>query len=475
VSERTKHVCLVILAQAGCLGVGLWMQHHFVVSSTRTEVTEQAWVELDEGAHRILSYLSDVPLTLSDAETLDVVRFRRLAASAVSQATGVCIVDANWTVLFNEPAAAPLGGPELTVGAHVPWTAESGPVVEGAPHSRGAFEGPGGTQLAIAYALKNLSGYLIVHCPRAALEARTTAILSSRAAIGGLTWLWTSVLLSFSTYMVLARFHDESERARARSAAEGLQQRQKLLRTRDAVIFGLAKLADSRDPETGDHLERISVYSTTLASVLRNHPKFSERVTPAFVRLIGISSALHDIGKVGIEDRILLKPGPLTPDERKRIQEHAVMGGECLREIEQRLGSSNFLQMAREIAFAHHERWDGGGYPRGLKGEEIPLAARIVAIVDVYDALSSRRVYKGPRKHEECVAIIRKAAGTQFDADLVAVWLAIEGQFRDIARRYANVTPSEPRPEPPPAEAAQEAEYNAEKECLVASAFADDE
>ena len=151
------------------------------------------------------------------------------------------------------------------------------------------------------------------------------------------------------------------------------------------------------------------------------------------------------------------------------------MGGECLREIEQRLGSSNFLQMAREIAFAHHERWDGGGYPRGLKGEEIPLAARIVAIVDVYDALSSRRVYKGPRKHEECVAIIRKAAGTQFDPDLVAVWLGLEGKFRDIARRYANVAPPRPQTEPTHMEAAQEAEYGAEKECLVASVVTDGE
>lgn len=176
---------------------------------------------------------------------------------------------------------------------------------------------------------------------------------------------------------------------------------------------------------------------------------------------------MHDIGKVGIEDRILLKPGPLTAGERTRIQEHSGIGGECLREIEQRLGSSNFLQMAREIAFAHHERWDGTGYPNGLKGEAIPLAARIVAVVDVYDALSSRRVYKGPRKHEECVSIIRQAAGTQFDPDLVAVWLKLEGRFREIARRYANDEPSKPRAEPAPVEAAQEVEFAVEKECLV--------
>ena len=368
VSKRSKHVCLVILAQAGCLAVGLWMQHRFVVSSTQTEAMEQAWVELDESAQRIVAYLGDAPLSFSDGETLDVVRLRRLAASAASQVAGVCLVDGNWTVVFEEPAAATGGGPGITVGTHLPWTAEPGPTVDAAQFSRGAFAGPRGTQLAVAHTLKNVNGYLVVYCPRAAIEAKTAAVLSSRPAIGGLTWLWTSVLLSISTYMVLARFYDDAERERARATADGMHQRQKLLRTRDAVIFGLAKLADSRDPETGDHLERISVYSTMLASVLRNHPKYAAQVTPAFVRLIGISAALHDIGKVGIEDRILLKPGPLTADERTRIQEHSAMGGECLREIEQRLGSSNFLQMAREIAFAHHERWDGGGLSARTQG-----------------------------------------------------------------------------------------------------------
>jgi response regulator RpfG family c-di-GMP phosphodiesterase len=236
--------------------------------------------------------------------------------------------------------------------------------------------------------------------------------------------------------MLLARFHDQAEKERARSLAEGMRQRQDLIRTRDAVVFGLAKLADSRDPETGDHLERISVYSTMLATVLRQHPRYNKQVTPAFVRLIGISSALHDIGKVGVEDEILRKPGALTSGERVRMQAHPLIGGDCLREIEQRLGSSNFLQMAREIALAHHERWDGSGYPHGLRGEEIPLAARIVAIADVYDALSSRRVYKDPRAHDECVEIIRNAAGTQFDPDLVDAWLTIAPKFAEVSQRY---------------------------------------
>ena len=240
-----------------------------------------------------------------------------------------------------------------------------------------------------------------------------------------------------TVFMIVARQQDRIESQRADADAKSLRHIQSLVRTRDAVIFGLAKLADSRDPETGDHLERIAIYSSTLASAVRSHPKYADVVTSNFVRLISISSALHDIGKVGIEDSILLKPGPLTPEERKRMQVHTLIAGECLCQIEHRLGRSNFLQMAREIALAHHERWDGTGYPNGIAGDGIPLAARIVSIADVYDALSSRRVYKDPMPHGQCVDIIREGAGTQFDPQLVEIWLKISDQYRDLAQRYS--------------------------------------
>jgi response regulator RpfG family c-di-GMP phosphodiesterase len=201
------------------------------------------------------------------------------------------------------------------------------------------------------------------------------------------------------------------------------------------VIFGLAKLAESRDPDTGHHLERIALYSTRIAQAVRRHPKFRDVVTAQFVRTIGISSALHDIGKVGVEDAILLKPGLLTDAERHRIQVHAALGGDCIRQIERRLGNSTFLSMAREIALYHHERWDGQGYPHGLKAEDIPLAARIVSIADVYDALSVKRVYKEALPHEVCIDKIRREAGKQFDPDLVEVFLSIEPQIAEISAR----------------------------------------
>lgn len=271
-------------------------------------------------------------------------------------------------------------------------------------------------------------------------EGLVLSLRRSLAAAGGITLLWMCGLLGITAYLVLAHFADECSRKHDASEVDALQRTQALVCTQESVIFGLAKLADSRDPETGGHLERISFYSSSLASALLYHPRYRDVVTPAFVDRIAISSALHDIGKVGVEDAILRKPGALTEAERSRMQCHTRIGEECLQEIEQRLGPSNFLQMAREIASCHHERWDGTGYPAGLAGEQIPLAARIVAIADVYDALSTKRVYKEAIGHEQCVGIIRSEAGKHFDPHLVEVFLKIESRFRDIARFYGTGT-----------------------------------
>jgi HD-GYP domain-containing protein (c-di-GMP phosphodiesterase class II) len=271
----------------------------------------------------------------------------------------------------------------------------------------------------------------------AAEQAAPEAALSpSLLGIDAITFAWTNGLLGMIVYMVVTRVHDEFARRGDKPAVEALRRTNDLLRTQDAVIFGLAKLADSRDSDTGAHLERLALYSSALATALRRRGVYRDVVTPAFVEYLTTGSALHDIGKVGIEDAILRKPGPLTPDERRRMQEHTRIGEECLREIERRLGSSNFLRTAREIAAAHHERWDGNGYPAGLKGSEIPLAARIVAIADVYDALSTKRVYKDAFPHAKCVEIIRGDSGRQFDPRLVESFLEIAPLYENIARRY---------------------------------------
>ena len=266
---------------------------------------------------------------------------------------------------------------------------------------------------------------------------------TSEAEIRLLAFIWITALQAAAAYLVLTRAQDQNLREKTRAARVSLQRYGDLLRTRDAVIFGLAKLAESRDPDTGNHLERIAVYSTRLATVLRRNPRYRRHLTPAFVKLIGISSALHDIGKVGIEDSILLKPGQFEEQERLVMHMHAAIGGKCIREIESRLGRSNFLQMAREIAFCHHERWDGRGYPDGLAGEEIPLAARIVAVADVYDALATRRVYKAAFPHGKCVEMIRAEAGKQFDPGVVDAFLEVATEFRAMAQRCREASETE--------------------------------
>lgn len=263
-------------------------------------------------------------------------------------------------------------------------------------------------------------------------DALRTAMLQAQP----LSFVWICGLQSVVSYLLITRLHVEHSQRQDQSHEMLVKSAKELVRTRDAVIFGLAKLAESRDPDTGHHLERIALYSTRFAVALRRRPQYRSIISSNFVQMIGVSSALHDIGKVGVSDSVLLKQGNLTSNERRHMQTHSTLGGKCIRQIELRLGNSNFLSMASEIAFHHHERWDGTGYPAGLLGEAIPFAARIVAIADVYDALVSRRVYKNAFSHEKSVEMIRSEAGKQFDPELVHVFLSIEDQFRAISDRF---------------------------------------
>lgn len=205
------------------------------------------------------------------------------------------------------------------------------------------------------------------------------------------------------------------------------QRRAGELRARNTLIFALAKLAESRDSDTGEHLERIEAYCRVLAEELRATRR---DLTDEWIRNLQLASSLHDIGKVGIPDGVLLKAGRLTPEERAVIEKHPTIGAEALDAILNRARGDDLLLMARNIAAAHHERWDGRGYPAGLRGGDIPLEARIVAVADVYDALTSRRVYKPPMPHEEAMRIICDASGTQFDPEIVAALRRSEVVFR---------------------------------------------
>ncbi|RCS47791.1 response regulator [Bremerella cremea] len=207
------------------------------------------------------------------------------------------------------------------------------------------------------------------------------------------------------------------------------------LESRNVIIFALAKLAESRDPETGAHLERMREYSRLLAHDLSRQAKFADIVDADYVRTIYLTSPLHDIGKVGVPDHVLLKPGRLTPEEFEIMKQHTLIGYYTLDAALREQPEAAYLRFARDIAGSHHEKWDGSGYPYGLAGEEIPLCGRIVAVADVYDALTTARVYKDAFSHDEARSIIREGSGKHFDPDIVAAFFRHEDEIIEINQR----------------------------------------
>lgn len=211
---------------------------------------------------------------------------------------------------------------------------------------------------------------------------------------------------------------------------------QQVVQTQQVTVFALAKLAESRDNETGDHLERMRSYARELAAEIITLDKYRDTCDESYAQAIYQSTPLHDIGKVGIPDSILLKPGKLTEEEFEIMKHHCRIGGDTLRAADIEAGRDSFLAMGRDIAYYHHEKWNGSGYPFGLAGEAIPLCARIAALADVYDALSSRRPYKEPFDHEKSRAIILEGSGTHFDPDIVNAFLGREEQFLAIRAKF---------------------------------------
>lgn len=299
-----------------------------------------------------------------------------------------------------------------------------------------------GRQLAAVRYVPRLEAVLVAWEPEERTARRAAALVAAYRADRLAPLLAIVLITALLTIAVVQRY--ESRLARLNADLERLVERRSraLLRTRDAVIFGLAKLAEFRDDDTGGHLDRIRGYVELLARELARRKR---GLSEEQIAMLGLTSSLHDIGKVGIPDAVLLKPGELLPHERAIIERHPLIGGDCLMAIKEHLGEDDFLETACEIAFAHHERWDGGGYPFGLRGEQIPLSARIVALADTYDALTMPRVYKDALPHEAARTIILGGAGTQFDPALVEAFLAVEGQFRTVAERYGR-TARRPRP-----------------------------
>jgi HD-GYP domain-containing protein (c-di-GMP phosphodiesterase class II) len=286
--------------------------------------------------------------------------------------------------------------------------------------------------------------------------ALATLVLSRSGAIAGLPLLlFGSAVLWGGSYWLLSReglfispLLPQSVLAGTFALLSFLRFRQserevaafsrKLALTQDVIIQSMAALAETRDSGTGGHIQRTRHYVRLLAELLSSHPRFRDYLDPWTTELLYKLAPLHDIGKVGVRDQVLLKPDRLTSAEFEEMKRHTIFGDNTLELAERHLGDDSFLRIAREFALTHQEKWDGTGYPQGLAGDQIPIAGRLMAVADVYDALVSRRKYKEPLSHERAASILADGRGTHFDPDVLDVFLAHQERFKEIAARFAD-------------------------------------
>ncbi len=247
------------------------------------------------------------------------------------------------------------------------------------------------------------------------------------------------VLARVTTQLALKAAADFLRDQNAYLEQEVQRRSQEIAAIQDVTVLTLASLAETRDSDTGNHIRRTQFYVRELARRLQSHPRYAAQLDDRTIELLFKSAPLHDIGKVGIPDRILLKPGRYRPEEFEVMKTHTTLGRDAIAKAEEQLGLEvDFLRLAKEIAYSHQEKWDGSGYPQGLAGDQIPLSARLMALADVYDALICRRVYKDPMPHEQAVDIIVNGRGSHFDPDVVDAFLQVQQEFQAIAARFAD-------------------------------------
>ncbi len=234
-----------------------------------------------------------------------------------------------------------------------------------------------------------------------------------------------------------ARVRTQLAITRKRTALEELvrERTRELECTKDAIVFSMGEMAEARDQETGRHLLRCRAYVRLLAEQLATLPEYRERLTPTVVDAFERAAPLHDIGKIAVPEAILRKPGPLDDEEQAIMRQHPEQGRRIIENAEKSIGTTLFIQVARDIAWCHHEKWDGSGYPRGLAGENIPLAARLMAVADAYDTLINRRCYKEPQAHREAVDRIIRGSGSHFDPLVIDAFTKVHGRFEETAQQ----------------------------------------
>ena len=237
------------------------------------------------------------------------------------------------------------------------------------------------------------------------------------------------VLLNFA-FLNMLKFWKEEDKSKRRNS--------NLVQAQAAIIESMASLTETRDPETGRHIKRTQEYVRILANALMKKTKYKGLLSAETVDLLYKSAPLHDIGKVGVSDRILFKPGKFTKEEFEEMKKHTIIGRDVIADTQNKLGNKAFLRFAYEITYTHHEKWDGSGYPQGLKGEQIPLSGRLMAIADMYEALTTKRVYKPAHSHEEALRIMSTEERSSFDPDILEVFFELSDDFRKLAQKYVD-------------------------------------
>lgn len=449
IKQRRLLVLLLMVSQLGCLGFGViwatqWLHRTFDEFISHN-VSAQGRSMAYELAHRV----GEVPITTIEPGTSDWDLLQEMCEKAdvphhgfvavFRRDTGALVCHSRLkddpSLLQTFPGRAPLVSDD---GIEPIIEAVSNADRSGRMLATGELEFDGELYQAACLALPQVNAILAVQQSELEIDRAAADLVQPLFQVGMVLTASLVGATAMLTMFLVSRFESQIGTLNSSLAKEVEDRTKALVRTRNAVCFGLAKLSESKDKDTAGHLERIRSYVTFLASQMA---KTNPDITHQYVGNLAVASALHDIGKVGVPDAVLLKVGRLNPSERRAMQMHAQLGGECLAAIQRQLGEDDFLQLGQQIAIAHHEQWDGSGYPYGLQGKAIPLAARIVALADVYDALTSHRPYRQALSHEDAREWIVEHYGTQFDPEVVEAFMAREADF---ARLSATATPAPP-------------------------------
>ena len=433
--------CECVFLAAGLAAVGSWV--HQVMSRG---VAEQVLVDNQLVANQIARCIDELALNDISMGSPEWDRLQAIIADARLPNDGyLCITEGDTGKLICHPQISQPGVAELRPGAA--WIdSKMGPqrvvqVVQQNGEVSGEVQYGQEIHLLAARQLNSVNANLMVHQQKRAIEKSVASQIKPFYWVGSIVGVFVLIGSIFGCFLLLKSYDLHLEHINEQLEGNVEEKSVALMRTRNAVIVGLAKLAESRDTDTGDHLDRIQKYSEALARRLKDD---QPEIDTEFIQTIGFASSLHDIGKVGVPDSVLLKPGRLTAEERKTIEQHPQIGHETLLKIKSELGDDDFLDMARDICISHHEKWDGSGYPYGLVQEDIPLSARIVAVADVYDALTSKRPYKDAMSHRQAASIIFDSAGGHFDPNVVLAFQEAQFEFQEIRRNFTPQTTESP-------------------------------